>query len=114
MRLSARHCLRWALAVPASLVAAIAIMAGMATWMSGGRSGLAATLCFGNWNFDIADVDVPTYIWLGEDDIFVSKATGQHLKDTIPVRGFHLVSQRGHFNIENWHDIFEACAKHIP
>ncbi|WP_319799749.1 alpha/beta fold hydrolase [Roseobacter weihaiensis] len=72
-----------------------------------------ASICFGAWDFDIADVAVPTYIWLGKDDIFVSNRMGQLLKNTIPGAELHLVQDKGHFNIENWDDIFGACAEHL-
>lgn len=72
-----------------------------------------AAICFGVWDFDIAEVAVPTYIWLGEDDIFVSNKMGYHLKDKIPGAELHLLPDKGHFNIENWNDVFRACVKHV-
>lgn len=79
-----------------------------------GSKGAAheALICYQPWDFNVADIRVPTFIWLGEEDIFVSNAMGHHLARTIPDVTFHLVPGKGHFNIENWNDILAACAAH--
>lgn len=76
-----------------------------------GSKGAAyeAMICYQPWDFDLADIRVPTVIWLGREDIFVSNAMGRHLARTIPDVTFHLVPGKGHFNIENWADILSAC-----
>ncbi|MEM1131682.1 MAG: alpha/beta hydrolase [Pseudomonadota bacterium] len=73
-----------------------------------------ALIAYQDWGFAIADVKVPTYIWLGDEDIFVSQAMGRYLDQNIPNAELHMVSGKGHLNVENWHDIFAACARHIP
>lgn len=72
-----------------------------------------AFLSFRPWDFDIADVRVPTHIWLGDQDIFVSGLMGEYLERTIPGVSLNWVAGEGHFNIDNWHDIFAACASHV-
>ncbi|WP_421706693.1 alpha/beta fold hydrolase [Algihabitans sp.] len=69
-----------------------------------------ALIAFRPWDFDLAQVAVPTHIWLGEEDIFVPVAMGRHIERSIPDASLRLVPGKGHFNIENWDDIFAACA----
>ncbi|WP_208539298.1 alpha/beta fold hydrolase [Algihabitans albus] len=75
--------------------------------------GHEALIAFRDWDFDIGGVRVPTYIWLGEEDIFVSNAMGRYLKRGLPRVDLHLVPGKGHFNIENWDDILAACAGQV-
>lgn len=80
----------------------------------GSRGGAhEAMIAFRPWDFDVAQVRVPTYIWLGEEDLFVPVAMGRYLGERIPGAELHLVPGKGHFNIENWNDIFAACAGRI-
>lgn len=72
-----------------------------------------AFIAFQPWDIDIAQIAVPTYIWLGDEDIFVSKSMGHYLEHTIPGVGLNWAPGKGHFNIENWDDIFAACTRHI-
>ncbi|WOE74020.1 alpha/beta fold hydrolase [Alterisphingorhabdus coralli] len=72
-----------------------------------------ALIAYQDWGFDITDVRVPTYIWLGDEDIFVPQSMGRYLAQHIPNAELHMVPGKGHLNIENWHDIFAACAQHI-
>ena len=73
-----------------------------------------AFLCYTPWDFDISDIQVPTYIWLGAEDIFVPNDMGRHLEHRIPGVEFHLIPGKGHFNIEDWDNILAGCARHIP
>lgn len=80
----------------------------------GSRGGAhEARLCYTPWDFDVADVQVPNHMWLGAEDAFVSNEMGRHLERSIPGVGFHLIPGKGHFNIENWDDIFAACVVHL-
>jgi pimeloyl-ACP methyl ester carboxylesterase len=80
----------------------------------GGRGAAhEALISFSDWGFDIAEVRVPTHIWLGEEDIFVSDAMGRYIAERIPGVQLTTVRGKGHFNIENWDDIFAACKTHI-
>lgn len=80
----------------------------------GSRGGAhEAMIAFRSWGFDIAAVRVPTYIWLGAEDVFVSNQMGHYLAQTIPDAELHLISGKGHFNIANWDDIFRVCRRHI-
>ncbi|WP_430448255.1 alpha/beta fold hydrolase [Rhodophyticola sp.] len=68
-----------------------------------------ASLAYSDWGFDIGTIRVPTHIWLGEEDIFVTNAMGRHMARTIPNVDFHWVAGAGHLNFDNWNDIFTAC-----
>ncbi|SON60493.1 hypothetical protein MSIMFI_01988 [Mycobacterium simulans] len=60
------------------------------------------------WDFDVADVAVPTHIWLGSEDTFVPRSMGEYLERTIPDVDFHWTDGKGHFHIEDWDEIFAA------
>ena len=80
----------------------------------GARGGAyEAYLAFTDWGFDIADVRTPTHIWVGDEDIWISQEMGRYLERTIPHVDFHWAKGKGHFNIENWDDIFAACKTHL-
>ncbi|MGP1253283.1 MAG: alpha/beta fold hydrolase [Kiloniellales bacterium] len=68
-----------------------------------------AGIAYRPWDFDVASVRVPTYIWLGEEDVFVPSTMGRYLERTLPDVALHLVPNKGHFDIENWDDILAAC-----
>ena len=72
-----------------------------------------ALIAYTDWGFDVASVRVPTHIWLGDQDVFVTNAMGRYLAQTIPDVDFNWVAGQGHFNIENWDDIFAACRRHL-
>jgi len=77
----------------------------------GSRGGAhEALIAYRDWDVDIARVRVPTHIWLGEEDIFVSKEMGRHLQHTIPGVDFHWMANAGHFELSIWDDILAACA----
>lgn len=65
------------------------------------------------WEFDIADVTVPTHIWLGDCDSFVPRAMGHYFERTIPGVDFHWAAGKGHFGIEDWNRILAACRQDI-
>jgi pimeloyl-ACP methyl ester carboxylesterase len=80
----------------------------------GSRGGAhEALLAYRDWDVDLARIRVPTHIWLGTDDIFVSQQMGRHLHRTIPGVDFHWVDQAGHFAVSTWDDILTACATHV-
>lgn len=80
-----------------------------------GNHGAAyeAYLAYTEWGFAVEAVQVPTHIWLGEEDIFVPNAMGNYLKRHISDVDFHWVAGAGHLNIENWEEIFAACRKSL-
>ena len=65
------------------------------------------------WEFDLAEVSVPTHIWLGDRDSFVPRTMGEYLESAIPGVDFHWAEGKGHFGIEDWDAIFAACAGDI-
>ncbi|OSC43051.1 alpha/beta fold hydrolase [Mycobacterium decipiens] len=65
------------------------------------------------WGFDLAEVAVPTHIWLGDRDSFVPRAMGEYLERSIPHVDVHWAEGKGHFNIEDWDAILAACATDI-
>lgn len=72
-----------------------------------------AYLAYSKWGFDISSVRVPTHIWLGDEDIFVTYAMGRYIASTIPNVDFHWVEGAGHLNFDNWKDILMACRRHV-
>ena len=81
----------------------------------GSRGGAhEAFIAFSEWDLDLSEVKAPTHIWLGKEDIFVPPTMGDYLKRNIPRVDFHAPPGTGHFNIDNWDDIFAACAAHVP
>lgn len=70
-------------------------------------------LQFRPWGFDLAEVAVPTHIWLGDRDSFVPRAMGEYLQRAIPHVDLHWAHGKGHFNIEDWDAILAACALDI-
>lgn len=73
-----------------------------------------ACIAYRDWDFDLRDVQAPTHVWLGAEDIFVPRAMGEYLERHIPNVDFHWTEGKGHFDIASWFDIFEACARHCP
>ncbi|ABD56457.1 alpha/beta fold hydrolase [Jannaschia sp. CCS1] len=72
-----------------------------------------AFIAYSDWGFDISSVCVPVHIWLGDEDIFVTRKMGQHIADTIPGVKFHWVEGAGHLNFADWKSIFASCRQHI-
>lgn len=70
-----------------------------------------ALIAYQPWGFDVARVQVPTFIWLGDEDVFVPNAMGHYLQKTIPQAQLHLMPGKGHLNIDDWHRILAACSK---
>ena len=80
----------------------------------GSRGGAdEALLAYRDWDIDLARIRVPTHIWLGEQDIFVSTEMGRHLQRTIPDVDFHWLDHAGHFAVSIWDEILAACATHL-
>ena len=68
-----------------------------------------AFIAYRDWGFDIADIKVPTHIWLGTEDIFVPRTMGDYMARRIPGVDFNWVEGAGHFCIDKWDAIFTAC-----
>jgi pimeloyl-ACP methyl ester carboxylesterase len=51
------------------------------------------------WGFDVAEVDVPTFLWQGDADLMVPFAHGQWLAAHIPGVTAHLEPGEGHLSI---------------
>ena len=86
----------------------------MEAFRQGSRgSAHEAFIAYRAWGFEIDRVGVPTHIWLGDQDIFVSNAMGRYMARTIPGVDFHWMEGAGHLCIEKWDDIFSACRNDI-
>lgn len=72
-----------------------------------------AYMAYNDWEFDLEEVKVPTCIYLGDKDIFVSKAMGKFMEKTIQNVDFNWVSNGGHFITEKWDNIFIKCKHYI-
>jgi len=68
-----------------------------------------AYLAYSDWGFDIADNRVPIHMWIGDDDIFVTKAMGRYIARTVPQMNTHWIPRAGHLCFDAWTDIFAAC-----
>jgi pimeloyl-ACP methyl ester carboxylesterase len=51
------------------------------------------------WGFTVADIAVPTYLWHGDEDLFVPFAHGQWLARTVPKARAHLLAGEGHLSL---------------
>ncbi len=79
----------------------------------GSRGGAyEAFIAFRQWDFDVAAVEVPTFVWLGDQDIFVPRKMGEYIERTIPGVKLTWSKDKGHFNIDDWDEVFKACAPH--
>jgi pimeloyl-ACP methyl ester carboxylesterase len=79
----------------------------------GSRGGAhEALICYRPWDFDITTVNVPTHIWQGDQDIFVSQEMARYIQRSIPGVDFHWVEGGGHLDVARWDDILAACATH--
>lgn len=80
----------------------------------GGRGGAYESfLNYRPWEFDVAEVAVPTHIWLGERDTLAPRAMGEYLEQAIPRADLHWAEGKGHFSVEEWDAILAACAADI-
>ena len=80
----------------------------------GGRGGAhEALIAYRSWDIDVADIRVPTRIWLGDEDIFVSREMGRYLQRTIPGVDFHWLGGAGHLAVSTWDQILAACAADV-
>jgi pimeloyl-ACP methyl ester carboxylesterase len=80
----------------------------------GGRGAAhEAGIAYRAWDFDLAQVRVPTHIWLGEEDIFVSREMGRYLERTIPGVDFRWVPGAGHLDVSLWDGILTACTADV-
>jgi pimeloyl-ACP methyl ester carboxylesterase len=51
------------------------------------------------WGFDVAAIEVPTYVWQGGEDLMVPFAHGEWLGDRIPGATPHLEHRKGHLEV---------------
>lgn len=51
------------------------------------------------WGFDLGEIDVPTAIWQGSDDLMVPSAHGKWLAARVPAASAHLIESEGHLSI---------------
>jgi len=51
------------------------------------------------WGFDLADIDVPVYLWYGKADVLVPVEMGLHLAREIPTAEAHVYPDLGHLSV---------------
>lgn len=51
------------------------------------------------WGFDLSEIDVPTSVWQGSDDLLVPFAHGRWLSTHVPGASAHLEQGEGHLSI---------------
>ncbi|MUV61669.1 alpha/beta fold hydrolase, partial [Halobacterium sp. CBA1126] len=63
---------------------------------------------YGTWDFDLADVAVPTRVFHGEDDANVPLAAGERVADELPDANCTSYADAGHFHpvVEEARDIY--------
>ena len=66
---------------------------GIDGWVDDDRAFVAP------WGIDVADVQVPTFLWQGSDDLMVPAAHGHWLEQHVPGIRAHFVSGEGHVSI---------------
>jgi pimeloyl-ACP methyl ester carboxylesterase len=71
-----------------------------------------AAIAYRDWDIDLASLRTPVHIWLGDENIFVSRAMGAYMERAIPGVDFHWVEGAGHFDLGRWDDILAACRTH--
>ncbi len=72
-----------------------------------------ACLAYRDWGFDIAANRVPIQMWLGDADLFVSRAMGDHLARAVPRMTAYWMEGAGHLCFERWDAIFARCRAEI-
>jgi pimeloyl-ACP methyl ester carboxylesterase len=76
-----------------------------------GSSGVVQEirLCFGPWDFDIAQIKVPVHVWHGEDDTYVPVAMARRIAEQIPGAALTVYPKEGHlFSTGHWEEIRET------
>lgn len=71
-----------------------------------------ANLAYRRWDFDPGATAVPTHIWFGDQDSFVSPAMGRYLQRQVPGADVRWSPGKGHFDLARWDDIMRACRTH--
>ncbi|WP_046471000.1 alpha/beta fold hydrolase [Allosalinactinospora lopnorensis] len=71
-----------------------------------------ALIAYRDWGFDIAAVNVPTHVRLGDRDVFVPRRMGSYLERVLPGVDFRWIEGEGHFALDRWDGILAACAAH--
>lgn len=51
------------------------------------------------WGFDLGEIDTPTAIWQGSEDLMVPFAHGRWLASRVPGAAVHLLEGEGHLSI---------------
>ena len=51
------------------------------------------------WGFDVGEVQVPTFVWQGEEDLMVPFAHGRWLAEHLPAATSHLLPGEGHLSV---------------
>jgi pimeloyl-ACP methyl ester carboxylesterase len=56
------------------------------------------------WGFDLADVEVPVYLWYGKADTLVPPEMGLYLAREVPTAEAHLYPDLGHLSVLDRHE----------
>ena len=51
------------------------------------------------WGFELSSITVPTFVWQGQEDLFVPIAHGRWLAEQIPGARAHLPAGEGHISV---------------
>jgi pimeloyl-ACP methyl ester carboxylesterase len=75
-----------------------------AAWRESVRTGVDGWLdddlaMVAPWGFEVEEVDVPTFVWQGEEDLMVPFAHGRWLSERLPRATTHLLPGEGHLSV---------------
>lgn len=51
------------------------------------------------WGFALEEIDVPTFLWQGTEDLMVPQSHGRWLAAQLPAATAHLLEDEGHLSI---------------
>jgi pimeloyl-ACP methyl ester carboxylesterase len=79
-----------------------------------GGMALDFALVCKDWGFAVENVEIPTALWYGTDDLIISPAMGTWLLRRMPRAALHLVDRAGHLVfLSRWHDILTDLRMHV-
>ncbi len=86
------------------------LLADFREGLSQGTTPLATdySVLYGDWDFDLADVTVPTRVFHGESDANVPLAAGEGVASTVPNADLTVYEDAGHFRpiVEKTRDVY--------
>lgn len=74
-----------------------------------------ALRCYGDWGFDLGDIDYPVHLWHGTDDKFASFELAKYKNRVMQHSSLKVFEGRGHLYFATVHEkLFEEVRKSLP